>query len=172
MGRWKKLAKLATIRRLPEAIRYGHVVNADVPNMHSDNAINKRFAYIDYTFEEDGKIITVQLDIKKSPHKNKFWVHKVLEIENVSDSPASTDTGTEAGQKITADNGIISQNSDSVNSKSSKKVEIFLAKPWRRTRKQNAPYKRNMFPKLNNGIVTADLTYRYSYVLPILEINF
>lgn len=115
VGRWKKFAKLATIRRIPEVIRYGHMVTQNAQNMHGGPARNKSFAYIEHTIEEDGKNITLQLDIKKSPQKNKFWVHKVLRIEKVSDSPASTTSGTEAGQKITADNGgIITQPSDSV----------------------------------------------------------
>ena len=115
VGRWKKFAKLATIRRIPEVIRYGHMVTHNAQNMHGGPARNKSFAYIEHTIEEDGKSITLQLDIKKSPQKNKFWVHKVLRIEKVSDSPASTTSGTEAGQKITADNGgIITHPSDSV----------------------------------------------------------
>ncbi len=77
---------------------------------HGGPERNKRFAYIEHTIEEDGKNITVRLDIKKSPQKNKFWVHKILEIENVSEFPASTNSGTEAGQKTIADGAIIPQN--------------------------------------------------------------
>ena len=53
--------------------------------------------YIKHTLEVDGKSVTIHLDIKKSPQKNKFWVHRVIEKENVSNLPASTDNGTEAG---------------------------------------------------------------------------
>ena len=37
-------------------------------------------------------------------------MHEILEIENVSEFPASTNNGTEAGQKTIADETIISQN--------------------------------------------------------------
>lgn len=104
VGRWKKFAKLATIRRLPEIIRDGHVVTKNAPNMYGGTARNKKFAYIEHTLVEGGKEITISLDIKKSPQKNKFWVHKAIDIKSVSDSPASTETGTEAGQ-TTADTG-------------------------------------------------------------------
>ena len=45
-GRWKKFTKLATIRRLPEVIREGHLVLDNAPNMHGGTATNKTFAYI------------------------------------------------------------------------------------------------------------------------------
>ena len=57
------------------------------------------------------------IDIKKSPQKNKFWVHKILEIENVSNLPASTKIGTEAGQTIADDSEMIPQPPESVNKK-------------------------------------------------------
>ena len=105
IGMQKKIAKLATIRMLPEVIKEGQLVADNVRNQHN-NGSNKQFAYITHTVEVDGQKITLQLDIKKSPQKNKFWVHHVKLIENVSDTPASTDIGTEAGQTI-ADNGDI-----------------------------------------------------------------
>ncbi len=112
IGRWKKLAKLAIVRRIPEIIQNGHMVKPNEKNMYGGPENNKRFAYIEHTLEVDGKYITVQLDIKKSPQKNKFWVHKIIDIKNVSDFPASTKNGTEAGQKTTADKKIISQKND------------------------------------------------------------
>lgn len=115
VGRWNKFVKLATIRRIPEIIKFGHLVKDNAPNMHKGVENNKTFAYIEHTIVEEGKTITLRLDIKKSPQKNKFWVHKVIEIENVSSFPASTESGTEAGQ-TTADTGdIVTQMSDSVN---------------------------------------------------------
>ncbi len=116
LGIQKKIIKLATIRMLPEIIREGTLVTDNAPNQYGDGK-NKKFAYINYECELERKHITLRLDIKKSPQKNKFWVHKVTAIENVSNSPASTIKGTEAGQ-ITADIGvIISQSADSVKNK-------------------------------------------------------
>lgn len=96
IGKNKKITKLATIRRLPEIIENGRVVNDNVPNQHGNND-NKKFAYIEYTCEVDGKEVTIRIDIKKSPQKNKFWVHRVWEKENVSNFPASANEGAEAG---------------------------------------------------------------------------
>ena len=109
LGKFKKIAKLATIRELPKVIKYGHIVADDVANKYDSVDQNKKFTYIEYSSEVDGKEIVVKLAIKKSPQKNKFWVHSIYTIENVSDSPASTNDGTEAGH-ITADSkGIITQ---------------------------------------------------------------
>jgi hypothetical protein len=122
LGKFKKIAKLATVRSLPDAIKYGHVIADNVKNIHN-NGDNKKFAYIEYPTVVDGKGVTLKLAIKKSPQKNKFWVHSIYTIENVSDSPASTDNGTEAGH-ITADNGDIIPHPDgSVKSKSKKMSE-------------------------------------------------
>ncbi len=113
LGKFKKIAKLATIRELPNVIKHGHMVADDVANKYA-NSENKKFAYIEYATEVDGKEIMVRIAIKKTPQKNKFWVHSIYTIENVSDSPASTNHGTEAGH-ITADTGrIVTQESDSV----------------------------------------------------------
>ncbi|MBQ9760148.1 MAG: hypothetical protein IJW16_02235 [Clostridia bacterium] len=108
LGRFKKIAKLATIRELPNVIKQGHLIADNVDNKYA-NAINKKFAYIEYATEIEGERLVVKLAIKKSPQKNKFWVHSIYTTENVSGSPASTSNGAEAGH-ITADNErIISQ---------------------------------------------------------------
>lgn len=114
VGRWKKFAKLATIRRLPEIIRYGKLVIDNAPNMHKGVETNKTFAYIEHSIDEEGKTITLRLDIKKSPQKNKFWVHKIIEIENVSNFPASTESGTEAGQTIADIGNILPRKTENV----------------------------------------------------------
>ena len=121
VGRWKKFAKLATIRRLPEIIQQGHMIISDASNMHGGTATNKTFAYIEHTLEEDGKLITVKLDIKKSPQKNKFWVHKAIDVKSVSGLPASTDTGTEAGQSTTDTNDRITHTESEVKEKLSER---------------------------------------------------
>ena len=122
LGKFKKIAKLATIRELPNIIKHGHIVADDVANKYDSADKNKKFAYIEHSTEVDGKEIVVKLAIKKSPQKNKFWVHSIYTIENVSDSPASTNEGTEAGH-ITADSkGIIPQNSDSVKGKNKNRL--------------------------------------------------
>ena len=95
---------------------------------------NKKFAYIEYPTEVNGKEIILKLAIKKSPQKNKFWVHSVYTTKKVSDSPASTDIGTEAGH-ITADEEIVSQNSKDVNTES--KNLLFIQKAIRNIFQKN-----------------------------------
>ena len=103
VGKNKKITKLATIRMLPEMIRYGKLVGDDVENLHNPADTNKKFAYISYTANIDGKDVPIKLTVKKSLEKNKFWVHSV-EIKNVSNYPAGSDNTTGAGYRI-ADNG-------------------------------------------------------------------
>ena len=116
IGKNKKITKLATIRRLPEIIENGTIVEDNVPNEH-DNGDNKKFVYIEYTCDVDGKNVTIRLDIKKSPQKNKFWVHRVWEKENVSNFPASTNKGTEAGHTKADINDSVSQPKGKINDK-------------------------------------------------------
>ena len=97
LSKRKKNIKLATIRMLPEIIANGTVIADDVPNNYNVSDINKRYAYIEHTCTVGGEEVVIKIDIKKSPQKNKFWVHRVLEKENVSSLPASTYKGTEAG---------------------------------------------------------------------------
>jgi len=117
LGKFKKIYKLATIRMLPEIIQNGKLIEDNVANKYN-NGINKTFAYIEHKVNVKGDDIVVKLAIKKSPQKNKFWVHSIYEIENVNGSPASTTNGTEAGH-ITADiENSISQSDEKVNTKS------------------------------------------------------
>lgn len=87
LGKTKKAIKLATIRKLPEIIRNGKLVDNDVDNYHNENS-SAQFAYIQSVVEVDGKDIQVQIDIKKSPQKNKFWVHRVHVLEKANELPA------------------------------------------------------------------------------------
>lgn len=119
LGMQKKIAKLSTIRMLPEIIEQGKLVADDVRNQYGDGA-NKKFAYITHDVEIDGNEVTLKLDIKKSPQKNKFWVHRVDLIEKVSDLPASTNNGTEAGHTTADNGGIIPHPDEKVKSKSKK----------------------------------------------------
>lgn len=87
LGKTKKAIKLATIRKLPEIIKNSKLVDNDVNNYHSDNSSTK-FAYIQSTIDVDGNDVSVQIDIKKSPQKNKFWVHRVYVLEKANELPA------------------------------------------------------------------------------------
>ena len=108
LGKFKKIAKLSTIRQIPDALKYGTVIADDIENMYNDGN-NKTFAYIEYPTKVNGKDVVLKLAIKKSSQKNKFWVHSLYDVKSVSGSSASTDNSTEAGH-ITADtNKIVPQ---------------------------------------------------------------
>ena len=109
----KKIAKLATVRLIPQIIENGTLVKDNVPNQHK-NSNNKTFAYIEANVVIEGKDITIKVDIKQSPRKNKVWVHKILSIENVSSFPASTENVLRQG-KTTADSMTIAHFDENVN---------------------------------------------------------
>ena len=56
----------------------------------------------------------VSITARKSPDKNKFWVHHFEAIKNVSDSPADTKNGVKTGYTIADSNSTITQESSSV----------------------------------------------------------
>ncbi len=87
LGKTKKAIKLATIRKLPEIIKNGKLVDNDVKNYHNDNSSTK-FTYIQSTVDVDGNNVLVKIDIKKSPQKNKFWVHRIDILEKANELPA------------------------------------------------------------------------------------
>lgn len=87
LGKEKKALKLATIRKLPEIIKNGKLIADDVDNYHNKSSVT-RFAYIESEIEVDGKDVSVKIDIKKSPQKNKFWVHSVQILEKANEQPA------------------------------------------------------------------------------------
>ncbi len=72
LGRFVKIAKLTTVRMLPEIIQRGTLIS----DYHS-NAINKKFAYFEYPVTIEGIPLNIKLSVKKSPQKNKLWVHSI-----------------------------------------------------------------------------------------------
>lgn len=120
VGRFKKIVKLATIRELPNAIKYGKLIGDNVPNQY-DKRKGTKYAYLVYDTNIDGVGVTIKTTIRKSAQKNKFWVHSLQATKNVSGAPADTNNGVKTGYK-TADIGeIITQPSDSVKSQNQKK---------------------------------------------------
>lgn len=68
LGKQKKIAKLSTIRMLPEIIKKGKLVEDDVRNQYG-NGGSKKFAYITHNVEIDGKNVSLKLDIKNHLRK-------------------------------------------------------------------------------------------------------
>lgn len=119
LGKFKKLAKLSTVRMLPEIIKNGKLIADNIPNQYQNSA-NKTFAYIAYDTEADGIPITVKLDIKKSPIKNKMWVHSIITEKNSIGLDVSSKNGIGTPYRTDAIGEIISQDSDSVNTSEKK----------------------------------------------------
>ena len=122
LGRFKKVAKLATIKMLPEIIKNGKLIADNVPNQYQ-NSINKTFAYISYDTEIDGVPITVKLDIKKSPSKNKLWVHSIITEKNSTGQDVSSKNGIGTPYRTDAIGEIIPQDKEIVKSKFSHRAD-------------------------------------------------
>ena len=72
-----KVYKIATIRHLPEIIRTGHMIEADVENSHSENGYH--YAYINNIVKIDGEEFGVRVAIRKKIASNQFWIHNIDE---------------------------------------------------------------------------------------------
>ena len=83
-----KELKIITIDKIPEIIKYGEVINSK-PSYHNKH---QGGATVDYTYIKhpviiDGKEYRVEIDIRKSNVKNKFWVHRIY--VNEKNNPSS-----------------------------------------------------------------------------------
>ena len=106
--------KLATVRMLPQIIENGKLISDNVDNYHNEES-SVKFAYIESDIQVDGQSVTVKIDIKKSPQKNKFWVHSVDIKEKVDGIPANDSTSLERGYSPTNSAKSISYTEDNVN---------------------------------------------------------
>ena len=116
-----KELKLSTIRRLPYLIENAHLDSDNVINMH--NAESKvKYAYlsIDINTEQETKehAYTVTITVRKSPEKNKFWIHEIRTTKKEQGLSSSGDIHPrqEYNKTLTLQN-IISQDTDFVNHK-------------------------------------------------------
>ena len=106
LGKTNKAIKLATIRKLPEIIKKGKLKDNNVNNYHKQNS-GTSFAYIQSVIEVDDKYVSVQIDIKKSPQKNKFWVHRIDILEKANEFPADAKKALKQGIDYIGSNGSI-----------------------------------------------------------------
>lgn len=113
LGRFKKILKLATIRELPNAIKYGRLIEDEVRNEHGKNRGTK-YAYFRYDTRIDGVDVTLKITVRKSLQKNKFWVHSLETIKNVSGTPADTNKGIKTGLLLADTENNVSQNNPTV----------------------------------------------------------
>ena len=83
-----KELKLATIRSLPEIIAAAEVTTDSAPNFHSDNS-KVKYAYLKTPVTIDGVPYEVTVTVRRSPQKNKFWVHEVRAEKKKQDLSSS-----------------------------------------------------------------------------------
>ncbi|MBQ3137715.1 MAG: hypothetical protein IJB74_09590 [Clostridia bacterium] len=119
----KKVMKLATVRMLPQIIENGKLVSDDVDNYHNSESSNK-FAYIEAEVHVEGQPVSVKIDIKKSPQKNKFWVHSVYIKEKVDGLPADTSRVLKRANEHIDSTESISNADENVNSEDKESEQI------------------------------------------------
>ena len=119
LGRRKKAIKLAVVRNLPEIIQNGKLISDNTDNYHNKES-SVKFAYIESTVEIDGQNVSVKVDIKKSPQKNKFWVHSIKISEKANGFPADASKVLKQGNEHIGTEEIISDTKQNVKSEHSK----------------------------------------------------
>lgn len=70
-----KVLKVATIRKLPEIIEQGILIEDNVGNVHGNNQL---YAYFITQVIINREIMYVKVNVRKSIEVNKFWIHNVL----------------------------------------------------------------------------------------------
>ena len=89
-----KALKLDTIRDLPSIIKTARLVQDDVPNQHNPASAVK-YAYLtnDILVDSDGVAVPyeVTISIRKSPQKNRFWIHEIRAIKKEQGLSSSSD---------------------------------------------------------------------------------
>ena len=103
-----KIAKLATIRDIPALIKKGTLIDDNVENTHKPKS-NVKYAYIENNVLINGKPATIKIAIRKSPRKNKFWVH-TIDIKNTDGSLLTrTENGSEVSYQTSVDEDSVPQ---------------------------------------------------------------
>ena len=80
-----KTAKIAVIDSLPDMIRYAEVVNENEKNYHSKEG--SQFLVLSHPAIVDGENYNVEIKIKKTPFKNKFYIHN-MNLQNKNETVA------------------------------------------------------------------------------------
>lgn len=75
------------------------------------------FAYIESVINVDGIDVSVKIDIKKSPQKNKFWVHSVQILEKANEQPAVASRAIKQDNDSSAYESSVPNSTENVNTK-------------------------------------------------------
>ena len=112
LGKNLKLAKLWAIEYLPQIIQNGRLAADNVSNYHG-NASSVKFAYIEGFANNGESPVSVKITIKKSPQKNKFWLHQV-DLQKKSQGLPAGVKNSKTGYNGALDENSIAQENDNV----------------------------------------------------------
>ena len=76
-----KELKIATLRSLPNMLENALLKEDNVQNKHGNGS---EYMYFEVNIEIQQEIYNVRFDVKKTPQKNKFWIHGIHIIEKNS----------------------------------------------------------------------------------------
>lgn len=76
-----KELKIATLRSLPNMLSRANLKVDNIKNIHGNGS---EYMYYEINVEIEKENYNVRFDIKKTPQKNKFWIHGVRIIEKNS----------------------------------------------------------------------------------------
>ena len=111
-----KLAKLASIRKIPELIENGKLILDDEKNYHRNNSSIK-YAYIVCETKINGKNANIKITVRKSPQNNKFWVHHIYIEKGTERTSAGTSKSSKTAVIPFGATNSISQSENNVNTK-------------------------------------------------------
>lgn len=114
-SRENKILKLATVEFLDEVIENA-VVYGKSENYHNKDS-KVEYLYLKYNVMINGKLYTIAADVRMSPDKNKFWLHRIYDAtkENQQSFGEAKNNTLNHPYLTIADKAIKSQNYSNVN---------------------------------------------------------
>ncbi len=119
---FKKL-KLTTLRDLPIIIANSKILEDNVSDIHNENS-NLKYTYLENKVLVNDVEYNVTIAIRKSPQKNKFWVHEIRINKKEQSLSPSSDNLKQESMEFSVHNDNVSQNSDDV-----KDNKLYQARP-------------------------------------------
>lgn len=106
-----RVLKLATIRNIPEIIKNASLIEDNVKNVKKDSSSS--YLYLLGETVVEGKSVELKITIRKSPTKNKFYVHNIVKNQHQTTS-ASTNASAKTAY-LSGAKDMISQPEKDVN---------------------------------------------------------
>ena len=114
-----KIIKLATITSLPSIIQKGKVIEDDVPHTKNANS-SATYAYLLGSVSIDNIPVDVKVTVRKSPRKNKFWVHHIYIKNDTAVASGEYENRESPALQTNGVNESVSQGDGNVNKKYSR----------------------------------------------------